>query len=145
VIGVRVVSKKRLDYAKKRLHRAKGPHFPDQIHPFTFKGPLFRDAERHSALDFRHLISSVRHNATVWTTDRKTRATFLSIALHEGSTLQTDANIVLHDRGSIIASSRGMRRDVDVGRDSIFFGCRNRTPVRKEVDPEQTNRDPVLP
>jgi len=38
-----------------------------------------------------------------------------------------------------------MTLDLDVGRDSIFFGCRNRAPMRKEVDAKQTNRDLVLP
>jgi hypothetical protein len=96
-VDVRVVSKKRLD-------RAKGPHFPDPIHPLRFKRPLCRDVERHFALDLHHLISVVRHNATIWTTDRKTRTIFTSIVLLEGSNVQTDANIVLRDRGSIVHS-----------------------------------------
>jgi len=50
------------------------------------------------------LISVVRHNATISTSDRKTRTIFASIVLLEGSIVQTDANIVLRDRGSIVHS-----------------------------------------
>jgi hypothetical protein len=55
-------------------------------------------------LDLHHLISVARHNATIWTTDRKTKTIFLSIVLHEVSIAQTDADIVLRDRGSIVDS-----------------------------------------
>jgi len=56
-------------------------------------------------LDLHHLVSVVRHNETIWTTDRKTNTIFLSTVLREVSIVQTDADIVLRDRGSIVDSS----------------------------------------
>jgi hypothetical protein len=132
-IRVRVILKKRLDQDQKRIDQDEGTHVPDPIHHLLFKRPLFRDVGSQVAPILSHLVSVALHDTSIQALARRKKPLFISTVAHEGSIVRLDPNSLTRDRDHVVDAWIEMWRDFDVGRHSIFYGCRNRNPMQKNI------------